>query len=147
MFVSLASEAAGESQERRIRAKTFLTELGAYNSSRLLLGGLLADLMVEHYAWTLTADKANPDTTTVDQRADSFIHRVHVLYEEGMILTLPDTYTGLTLEFLRNTSHYRFGRRVQWVGIGDWTKDADSRKIIKAALDRVRVVVANMKEY
>jgi hypothetical protein len=88
--------------------------------------------MVEHYAWTFTADKANPDTTTVDTREDSFIHRTHVLYEEGMIPTLPDTYTGLTLEFLGNTSHYRLGhRRVQWVGIGDWTKDADSRNIIK----------------
>ena len=43
--------------------------LGGENSSRLVLGGLLADFGAEHYTWVATGDKENPDTTTVQARA------------------------------------------------------------------------------
>ena len=64
-----------------------------------------------------------------------------------MILTLPDTYTGVTLQFLKKSSYYPIGTSVLSVGIGDWNSDATARAIIHQALGRVRVVVANMKEY
>ena len=94
-----------------------MAELGGANSSRLLLGGLLADLSAEHYTWVATGDKRFPDATTVQSRADAFLARLHRLFNEGLILALPDTYTGVTLKFLEKTSYYLFGYRVQTIGI------------------------------
>ena len=54
--------------------------LGGENSSRLVLGGLLADLSAEHYTWVATDDKQNPDATTVQARADAFLDRLHQLF-------------------------------------------------------------------
>ena len=127
-------------------ARMFLGELGGEHSSRLVLGGLLADLSAEHYSWVATGDKRNPDTTTVHSRAEAFLDRLHQLFTKGMILTLPDTYTGVTLKFLRETSYYRVGGGVQTVGIGDWEKEGNARNIIKEELARAQAIVANMKE-
>ena len=82
-------------------------------------GGLLADLSAEHYTWVATGDKRSPDATTVQARADAFLARLHTLFNEGLILTMPDTYTGLTLKFLETTSYYRYGNSVQTIGTGD----------------------------
>ena len=83
-----------------------MVELGGENSSRLVLGGLLADLSAEHYTWVAGGDKRNPDSTTVQSRAQSCQARLDTLFNQGLILTLPDTYTGLTLKFLRKFSYY-----------------------------------------
>ncbi len=147
IFDAVATEAAGDNKARRILSRMYLAELGGENSSRLVLGGLLADLSAEHYTWVATGDAQNPDATTVQSRADAFLARLHVLFNNALILTLPDTFTGETLKFLKETSYYRCGKSVQTIGIGDWTKDASARKIILEALGRVKVVVANMKEY
>ena len=147
IFESVATEAAGGNKDRRVLARMFLEELGGENSSRLALGGMLADLSAEHYSWVATGDKQNPDATTVETRADAFLARLDKLFLEGMILTLPDTFTGTTLKFLSKTSYFRYGDSVQTVGIGDWTKDETAKEIIMVALRRVRVVVKNMKEY
>ena len=125
----------------------YLQELGGENSSRLVLGGLLADLSAEHYSWVASGDTRNPDATRVQERADAFLARLRTLFDEAMILTLPDTYTGATLEFLKKSSYYRIGNSVQTVGIGDWNSDSGARAIIRRQLHRVRVVVANMREY
>ena len=66
---------------------------------RTSLGGLLADLAAEHYSWVATGDLANPDAATVMERKDRFCHRLQVLFPQGRIFNLPDTYTGTTLEF------------------------------------------------
>ena len=147
IFNALAEEAVGPNRDRRVLGRLFLGELGGEHSSRLVLGGLLADLSAEHYLWVATGDKRNPDTTTVQSRAEAFVDRLDQLFTKGMILTLPDTYTGVTLKFLRETTYYKVGAGVQTVGIGDWEKDSDARSIIKTALARVQVIVANMKEY
>ena len=143
IFDAVAVEAAGSDKNRRILARMYLGELGGEHSSRLLLGGLLADLSAEHYKWVATGDKRNPDTTTVQSRADAFLERLHKLFNEGLIVTLPDTYTGLTLKFLSKTSYYRCGNTVQTIGIGDWTKDESSRNIIKEAMRQMQVLVGN----
>ena len=83
-----------------------MKELGGENSSRLVLGGLLADLKAEHYSWVASGDKRNPDATTVQSRADAFLTRLRTLFDDALILTLPDTYTGATLKFLQKTSYY-----------------------------------------
>jgi len=147
MFDAVAMEAAGEYRERRILARMYLKELGGENSSRLALGGLPADLSAEHYSWVASGDKRNPDATTVQSRGDAFLTRIGTLFDEALILTLPDTYTGVTLKFLEKTSYYNIGNSVQTVGIGDWNKEESARTIIREALARVRVVVANLKEH
>ena len=105
----------------------YLGELGGEHSSPLLLGGLLADLSAEHYTWVATGDKRNPDATTVQSRAEAFLARIHTLFNKGLIVSLPDTYTGVTLKFLKKTSYYRVGRSVQTIGIGDWSKEESAR--------------------
>ena len=145
IFDAVAREAAGDNRDRRMLARMYLGELGGSNSSRLVLAGLLADLSAEHYTWVATGDKRNPDATTVQSRADAFIARLHALFDQALIFTLPDTYTGATLEFLKETSYYRVGNSVQTIGIGDWRKDASAKKTLKEALGRVCVIVAKMK--
>ena len=56
MFNALAEEAGGPSRDRRVLARMFLGELDGEHSSRLVLGGLLADLSAEHYSWVATGD-------------------------------------------------------------------------------------------
>ena len=146
IFQSLAREAESPDPKRRVLASMFLGELGGENSSRVLLGGLLADLSVEHRKWVATGDEAYPDPTTAEERAQSFLTRIDTLFTQGMILTLPDTYTGLALDFLKDVTYYRYGGKVQRVGIGDYS-DEIPRAVIQRTLRRVQVVVANMTEY
>ncbi len=79
---------------------------------------MLADLSQEHYKWVATGDEAYPDPTMVEARAESFLTRIDTLYTQGMILTLPDTYTGLALNFLKDVTYYRYGKNVHKVGRG-----------------------------
>ena len=145
IFRSLGEESQGSNQDRRILARGFVQHLGGANSSRLLLGGLLADLCAEHYSWTATGDVPNPDAATVRERATAFLSRLDTLFMQGSILAMPDTFTGVTLKYLRGTSRYPCCNSVQTVGLGDWTAQP-ARDAIKAALRRVQTIVANVKE-
>ena len=104
-------------------------------------------MSAEHYTWVATGDKKFPDATTVMSRANVFTARLDTLFNKSMILAMPDTFTGVTLKFLQNTSYYRVGNGVQAIGIGDWNTDESARTTIKVAMCRVRVLVANMLEY
>ena len=146
IFEAVAAEAESANQGRRELARMYLRELGGENSSRLVLGGLLADLSAEHYSWVASGDASAPDATAVSARADAFLTRLTTLFDDAMILTLPDTYTGVTLQFLKKTSYYHIGAAVQTVGIGDWNSDESARAVIHHALGRVQVLVANMRE-
>ena len=147
IFRAVSAEATGKDPKRRVLARMYLSELGGANSSRLVLAGFLADLTAEHYTWVAGADKRNPDATTACSRAECFLARIRTLFTEGLILTLPDTFTGATLKFLEKTSYYPIGNGVQAIGIGDWENDPHARQLIQKALGRVRVVVANIEEY
>ena len=117
IFDAVAAEAASADQERRELARMYMLELGGENSSRLVLGGLLADLSAEHYSWVASGGASNPDATRVQERAEAFLERLRALFEEATILILPDTYTGVTLQFLKKSSYYPIGKSVQAVGI------------------------------
>ena len=145
IFKALGEESQGSDRDRRILARGFLEDLGGENSSRLLLGGLLADLCAEHYSWLATGDKSNPDAATAQARAAAFLSRLDTSFMKGTILGMPDTFTGVTLRFLRGTSRYPCGSSVQIVSLGDWTTEA-VQDTVKAALRRVQTIVANAKE-
>ncbi len=111
---SLAEEAGSASvAKRRAIAQHFLRELGGQNAPRLLLGGMLTDISVEHYEWVAGGDKADPDPSTAAERAELFLHRLEVLFGQGLILTLPDTYTGEVLRFLRRGKIVHYGNQVE----------------------------------
>lgn len=57
IFKALGEESQGSDRDRRILAEGFMDDLGGINSSRLLLGGMLADLYAEHYSWLATGDR------------------------------------------------------------------------------------------
>ena len=112
-----------------------------------MLGGLLADLSAEHYHWVATGDKANPDASTVQERANTFSARITSLFTDGMIWTLPNTFTGVTLAFLKEAHYYQCGTKVFTMSIGDWRTETKARQTLRVALGRVKVVVANIMEY
>ena len=145
IWSAVAAEADGNSQERKHLAMHLLASLGGQNSTRLLLGGLLADLSAEHYSWVATGDLANPDAAPVMERRDSFYNRLDVLFLQGHIFKLPDTYTGVTLEFLKKTRFYHNGTNVTVFGIGELT-DPETRGRMRKALQHVQGVVKNIKE-
>ena len=146
IFDAVEKEAAGDNKERRLLARSYLEGLGGENSSRLVLGGLLADLSAEHYTWVATGDKENQDTTTVQARAELFLKQLDQLFNKGLIIAVPDSFTGVTLRFLKRVSLYSFGKSVIPIGIGDWEEEDSAKHIIKQAMRRVRVIVANIKE-
>ena len=146
IFSALGEESQGSDQDRRILARSFLEGLGGENSSRLLLGALLADLCAEHYSWVATGDKSNPDAASVQARANDFISRLDTLFVQGTVVGMPSTFTGETLRFLRRTSRYPCGNGVQEVGLGEWRTEGPARDAIIAALRRVQKIVANVKE-
>ena len=80
-------------------ARKNLRELGGDNSLRLVLGGMLADLSAEHYSWVASGGEENPDAATVQARAEAFLSRLRALFDDAMALTLPQTCTGVMLEF------------------------------------------------
>ena len=106
---------------------------------------MLADLSAEHYSWVATGDLANPDATTVMERGASFYNRLDVLFLQGHIFKLHDSYTGVALEFLKRTHFYHYGIKTTVFSIGEF-KEPETRERIRKALQHVQVVVRNITE-
>ena len=94
---------------------------------------------------TKKGDKSNPDATTVEARANAFLSRLDTLFMKGNVVLMPETFTGVTLRFLKGSPRYQCAKGVQFVSLGDWTSEA-TRDTVKAALRRVQTIVANVKE-
>ena len=73
---------------------------------------MLTDISVEHYHWVAGGDKNGPDPTTVSDRANLFLRRRNVLFHQGCILTVDETYTGEVLRFLRQGRIVHYGSQV-----------------------------------
>ena len=145
IWSAVAAEADGKDPKRRELAVHLLSSLSGPNSMRLLLGGMLADLSAEHYSWVATGDEANPDASTVMERVDSFRSRLNVLFLQGHILKMGNTYTGTTLLYLQEAHFYHYGPRVAMFGIGD-LRDRGTRRRVREALQRVQRIVMNIEE-
>ena len=83
---SVAIEADG-STKRAQNARYLLRELGGQHSSRLLLGGMLAELSAEHFKWIAESQAKSPDPSTSSERTKAFLNRLQVLFEEGLVVT------------------------------------------------------------
>ena len=114
---ALAEEAHGSSSRAPL-ARYFLRELGGENSHRLLFGGMLTDIAVEHYEWVAGGDKGHPDPTTAVDGEELFLKRLTVLIDEGSVVTTAETYTGAVLEFLKRGKTIQYGNRAQSCGLG-----------------------------
>ena len=145
IWTAVAAEADGKDPKRRELAVHFLDSLGGQNSMRLLLGGMLADLSAEHYSWVATGDAANPDASTVMDRMDRFYNRLDVLFLQGQVLKMRDTYAGETLEYLQQAHFYHYGARAAVFGIGDLA-DPETKCRVREALQRVQRIVMNIQE-
>ena len=146
---SLEQEAGG-TNERAALARYFIAELGGENSGRLLFGGMLTDIAVEHYKWVAGGDKGHPDPATVMRGTNLFLERLRVLIDEGMVVTMKVSYTAEVLQFLRKgkTLHYKKGKtiQVQSCGLGR-DSDAPMQAAVKHALLEARRLVALIRAH
>ena len=145
IWSAVASEAKGKDPKRRELAVHLMDSFSGPNSMRLLLGGMLADLSAEHYSWVATGDTANPDASTVIDRMGRFYNRLDVLFLQGQVLKIRDTYTGETLEYLQRAHFYNYGARAAFFGIGDLS-DPETQCRVREALQRAQRIVKNIKE-
>ena len=155
-FAAVSSEATGGDAKRRVWARHLLRELGGCHSSRLLLGGMLADLSFEHCLWVRPSDKTDPDHEATKANKEKFLARLDLLFTEGLILTpaCKDTFTGQVLDFLREPRILRYGRSAMSVGLpylvpagtaGPTGAPAPDDPIWEP-LDRIRNLVVSLRE-
>ena len=63
----------------------------------------------------------------------------------GHILNMGDTYTGVTLAYLKQAYFYHYGSNAAAFGIGDLA-DPETRRQIREVLQRVQRIVMNIEE-
>lgn len=137
---TLEEEALGKTDRAAI-ARYFIAELGGENSRRLLFGGMLTDIAVEHYKWVAGGDKGQPDPSTVMAGLDVFLERLKILFDEGMVLTLRESYTGEVLQFLEKGKTIQYQKQIQTCGLGRLS-DVAVKEVVAQALQQARELVA-----
>jgi len=143
---ALAAEAGSANAKRKGAARHLLKELGNEHSDRILVAGMYADAAVEHYVWVAGGDERNPDSTTATDRGQLFLDRLDVLFTEGTVLGMRDTFTGEALEFLKTNKSVQYAGHVVTFGLGE--PDGERfQTAVTGALRTMQELVANMKEY
>ena len=145
IWSTVAAEADGKDPKRKELAVHLLNSLSGHNSIRLLLGGMLADLSAEHYSWVATGDEANPDASTVMERVDKFRSRLDVLLLQGHILKMEETFTGVTLTYLKEAHFHHYGTNIAMFAISSLA-DPGTQHQVREALQRVQRIVMNIEE-
>ena len=76
------------------------------------------------------------------RRADDFQARLKVLFLDGSVISMKSSYTGQTLEFLKERKQYSAGKnRTEYIGIGDPATEQSANHAIKWALAQAKKVV------
>ena len=119
-------------------AAIILREISPYR--RLLIAGLMADLTHEHYKAVRETDERSVCPTSVMTIVTNFKQRVKVLFLEGMIMTVDDSFTGQVLKFLKAPQLLLAGRHAHLFSM---PVKAD-REAYFEPLERVRAVVGNV---
>ena len=117
-----------------------LDELGGECSDRLLLAGMMADYRWELFTWNAKADLQHGDVTTIEDDVATMLERLRLLFDDGLVLTSPATFTGAGLDFLGGKPIVPYGTRAA-------AFEVPPRAAQQAVLNRMRAVVARTREY
>lgn len=98
-FSCLALEAEGQDPKRKNCALELLEGLSGANSSRILLAGMLADVMWEVSAWVHAADEDDPDPWVVAHSFDRLWERLRLLFQNGWIVSEKNRSRSLFADF------------------------------------------------
>ena len=142
IFTIVGEEAECQDARRREFAQTLLEQLSGRHSMRLVLAGMLADLLHEHTKWTRSSDTANPDPIMCAHSKSVFLMRLHMLFTDGLILTqaAADSFTGEVLKFLSEPQVILFRKRAAIFSLADL---ADNDELFEP-LNRMRGLVRTM---
>ena len=121
-------------------------EAAAYNITqiapypRMMIAGMMGDLTCEHHAALRPTDAKDPDPGDVDLTLLRLKQRLKLLFAEGEVMRLPNTYTGQILKFLENPSAVFSGRHAVLFGM----PDRNDQAAIYEPLQRMRPIVVNV---
>ena len=107
---------------------------------RMMIAGMMGDLTCEHHAALRPTDTKDPDPGDVDLILVRLKQRLKLLFVEGEVMRLPNTYTGQILKFLANPSAVLSGRHAVLFGM----PDRNDQAAIYEPLQRMRPIVANV---
>ena len=103
LLTALAREAEGSASSKSVQAARYnIREIASYR--RLMIAGLLADLCVEHHKAIRQAGTETCDPAMVASYLADFEKVVRLLFMEGQIMTLRNSYTSQVIRFFQNPS-------------------------------------------
>ena len=136
---ALAREADGQTSAKSVQAARYnIKEIASYR--RLMIAGLLADLCVEHHKAIRQADRETCDPAMVAAYLQDFEKVVRVLFLDGQIMTLRNSYTSQVMQFFKNPS-VLFERTHAVLFV---RPDPQDTAAVYEPLERVRAVVGNV---
>ena len=100
LLTALAREAEGGSKKEA--ALHNLRMIAPYR--RLVIAGLLADLTVEHHKCVRETDVEDPDPAEIAHQLARFESRVRVLFMQGHVWSMQNSYTMQILKFFEKPS-------------------------------------------
>ena len=143
-FSALAAEAEGADPGRRETALHLLSNLSGDHSSRILLAGMLADLIWEYSKWVHSADEDDPDPFWVQRGFERLFERLRLLFTTGLILAEEnkESFTKECVRFLRKTKVLHCGKTAFTFSIGN----LDDAATLAEPLTRIKVLVKALEK-
>ena len=117
-----------------------LEGLSGANSSRILLAGMLADVMWEVSSWVHAADEDDPDPWVVAHSFDRLWERLRLLFQHGWIVSEKnqESFTKSVSRFLRKTKVLHVGNRVYTFSFAE--------EALKSSLTRVNILIQALEK-
>ena len=99
-FLADRAENASEGSDKKAALHN-LEKLAPFK--RMVLAGMLADLTWEHRKAVMWSDVRDPDPSEIVEQLDGFMHRLRVLFGEGLIMgsAMTGTFTAQIVEFYK----------------------------------------------
>ena len=135
-FQAIAFEAENGEPKRRNAAENLLNELTGDKSMRLVLAGMMADLVHEHSKHVHAGDEAFVDPIKLEKAEQLFLARLQVLFHDGLVLTAKQTFTGQVLKFLSDPKVLFFKKKALVLSLGSLDRDDE----LFQPLNRMRLI-------
>lgn len=137
IFTVLADEADGSGPRAKWATK-LIEEIGSYK--RLVLAGLLADLMHLHMKWVRDADVSDPDVDVVAEADEKFRQSIDALFLKGGIMSASckTSFVSQVIRFIEKRKVLHFGTNVIRFDLPSNESDRFE------PLQRVRTIAAGM---